>query len=69
MLRKRHEGPETPTAAPERLKRYQQKRNFDVTSEPAGSGAPHGTAIASWCSDIVRRACTTTSGSRPAACC
>ena len=27
-------------AAPERLKRYRQKRNFDVTSEPAGSAAP-----------------------------
>ena len=28
------------TAAPERLKRYRQKRNFDVTSEPDGSGVP-----------------------------
>jgi bifunctional non-homologous end joining protein LigD len=28
------------TAAPERLKRYRQKRNFDVTSEPEGSAVP-----------------------------
>src|SRR3977135_564120 len=28
------------TAAPERLKRYRQKRNFDVTSEPDGSVGP-----------------------------
>ena len=28
------------TAAPERLKRYRQKRNFAVTSEPDGSGGP-----------------------------
>src|SRR6476659_7415220 len=29
------------TATPrDRLQRYQKKRNFDITSEPAGSGAP-----------------------------
>ena len=28
------------TAPPERLKRYRQKRDFDITSEPDGSGRP-----------------------------
>src|SRR4051812_49963181 len=42
-------GTARPTAKPvgqaaaspgERLQRYQKKRNFDVTSEPAGAGTP-----------------------------
>jgi bifunctional non-homologous end joining protein LigD len=40
MAQKSTRQPRKSTAAPERLKRYRQKRNFDVTSEPAGSSAP-----------------------------